>query len=140
MRLARRGFAFAALSALVLLSACGDDNDDNGDVVDLSGQYTLTKYEAGAGGNYQEVEGTTGTFVLTSTEYAATLNIPGLGEIVDAGTYTAIGTEASGDFTQDSNTSDTQATGTYTFNATTGELVLSTTVNGVDQRVTLLLD
>ena len=140
MRLARRGFAFAALAALALVSACSDDNDDNNDVIDLSGQYVLTKYETGAGGTFTEVPGTTGTFLLTSTTYTATLNIPSLGTIEDEGTYTAIGTEAAGDFTQDSNTSDTQATGTYTFDADTGELVLSTTVSGVNQRITIVLD
>lgn len=140
MRLARRGFAFAALAALVLVSACGDDNNDNNDVVDLSGAYILTKFEQGAGGTFVEVPGTSGTFTLTSSTYTATLNIPGLGTINDSGTYTAIGTEAAGDFTQDSNTSDTQATGTYTFDATTGTLVLSTTVNGVNQRITVVLD
>ena len=124
MRLARRGFAFAALAALALVSACGDDNNDNNDVVDLSGQYDLVKYETGAGATFVEVPGTTGTFTLTSTNYTATLNIPGVGAIEDAGTYTAIGTQAAGDFTQNSTTSGTQATGTYTYDAATFTLVV----------------
>jgi hypothetical protein len=140
MRLARRGFAFAALAALALVSACGDDNDDNDDLVDLSGTYVLVKYETGAGGTFVEVPGTSGTFTLTPTNYTATLNIPGVGEIEDAGTYTAIGTESSGDFAQSSTVGGTQATGTYTFDADTGELVLSTVVSGVNQRVTMLQD
>jgi hypothetical protein len=42
MRVARRGFAFAALAALTIVSACGDDNNDGGgDAVDLSGTYTI---------------------------------------------------------------------------------------------------
>ncbi|HEX5818811.1 MAG TPA: hypothetical protein VFY20_08025 [Gemmatimonadales bacterium] len=143
MRLARRGFAFAALAALMLVSACGDDNDDNGGgtAQDLSGTYDVVKFEQGTAGNFTEIPGVTGILVLTTTTYSATLgNIPVIGSIADEGTYSAIGTETSGTFTQNSTTSGTQATGTYTRNTTTGELVLQTTVNGVDQRVTVVED
>jgi hypothetical protein len=143
MRLARRSIAFAALAALVLVSACGDDNNDDGGgtAQDLSGTYALVKFEQGTAGNFIEVPGVTGVLELTTTTYSATLaNVPVIGSITDAGTYTAIGTATSGTFTQNSTTSGTQATGTYTRNTTTGELVLQTTVNGVDQRVTVVQD
>jgi hypothetical protein len=140
MRLARRGFALAALAALALVSACGDDNndDDGGDAVDLSGTYTITKYETGAGATFVEVPGTEGTLELTSTNYTALIIVPGLGTIEDAGTYTANGTSTSGTFSQTSTEGLPQATGTFTRNSATGELVLSTVVNGVNQRVTVV--
>jgi hypothetical protein len=139
MRLARRGFAFAALAALALVSACGDDNNDGGggDAVDLSGTYTILKYETGAGATYVEVPGTVGTVVLTSTNYTAVISIPGVGPIEDAGTYTANGTATSGSFTQTSTMGRPQATGTFAYDGSTGELVLSTVVSGVNQRITV---
>ena len=143
MRLARRGFAFAALAALALVTACGDDDDGNGGgtAQDLSGTYTLTKFEQGAGGTYTEIPGVTGVFVLTATNYTASIsNIPVIGNIEDEGTYTAIGSETSGDFTQTSTAGGTQATGTYSFDPDTGVLVLSTVVNGVNQRITIQQD
>jgi hypothetical protein len=142
MRLARRGFAFAALAALALASACGDDNNDGGGTAqDLSGAYDLVKFEQGSGGSLTEIPGVLGIFVLTATDYRATLsNIPLVGSVADDGTYTAVGTETSGTFTQISTTTGAQGRGTYTRNLTTGELVLQTTVNGVDQRVTVVPD
>ena len=139
MRLARRGFAFAALAALALVSACGDDNNDDGgsDAVDLSGTYTIVKYETGAGATFVEVPGTEGSVELTSTNYTAIISIPGVGIIEDAGTYTANGTATAGEFTQTSTMGRPQATGTYAFNSSTGELVLSTVVSGVNQRITV---
>lgn len=139
MRLAPRGFAFAALAALALVSACGDDdNDDGGDAVDLSGNYTIIKYETGAGATFVEVPGTEGTIQLTSTNYVALIIVPGLGTVEDAGTYTANGTSSSGSFSQTSTMGRPQATGTFTYNSSTGELVLSTVVSGVNQRVTVV--
>jgi len=138
MRLARRGFAFAALAALALVTACGDDNNDGGgDAVDLSGTYDIIKYETGAGATFVEVPGTTGSIELTSTNYSALISIPGVATIEDAGTYTANGTATAGEFTQTSTMGRPQATGTYAFNSSTGELVLSTVVSGVNQRITV---
>lgn len=139
MRLVRRGLAFAALAAVALLSACGDDNNDGGgDAVDLSGTYTIIKYETGAGALFTEVPGTEGSIELTSTNYSAILSIPGVGLIEDAGTYTANGTATAGAFTQTSTMGRPQGTGTYAFNSSTGELVLSTVVAGVNQRITVV--
>jgi hypothetical protein len=139
MRLVRRGVAFAALAALAVVSACSDDNDDGGDdAIDLSGDYSIVKYETGAGATFVEVPGTEGSIVLTSTNYTAVISIPGAGIVEDAGTYTANGTATSGEFTQTSTMGRPQATGTYAFNSTTDELVLSTVVAGVNQRITVV--
>lgn len=140
MRLVRRGFALAALAAVALVSACSDDDNDGngGDAVDLSGEYSIVKYETGAGATFAEVPGTTGNITLTSTNYSAIINIPAVGIIEDAGTYTANGTAAAGDFTQTSTMGRPQATGSYAFNSATGELVLTTVVAGLNQRVTVV--
>jgi hypothetical protein len=146
MRLARRGVAFAALAGALLVAGCSSDNNTpNAVPIDLTGTYTLQTFEQGAGSALVEVTGATGTFNITSSsEYTAVLNIPGVGPIADAGTYTANGTTSngvsSGDFTQTSTTNGSQATGTFTFTASTGVLVLSTSVQGLNQRITLVKD
>ena len=139
MRLARRGFALAALATLAFAVGCSSDSNSNtGTTQDLSGTYNLTKFEQQISGVFTEIPGVTGTFVLTATNYTATIdNIPVIGSISDAGTYTAFGSATSGDFTQTSTNGGTQATGTYTRDNTTGVLVLSTVVNGVGQRITI---
>jgi len=143
MRLARRGFALAALTALTFVAACGSDSNDNGGgtAQDLSGTYSLVKFEQQISGTYTEIPGVTGSFVLTATTYTVTISdIPLVGSISDEGTYTAVGTATSGEFSQNSTAGGTQATGNYTYDTATGILVLSTVVNGVNQRLTLQKD
>jgi len=140
MRLARRGFALAAFATLTLVAACGSDSNDNGGgtAQDLSGTYSLVKFEQQISGTYTEIPGVTGSFVLTATTYSLTVsNIPVIGSISDEGTYTAVGTPTSGEFTQTSTVGGSQATGTYSYDTATGILVLTTVVNGVSQRVTV---
>ena len=141
MRLARRGVAFAALAALALVTACGSDNNNGGTGTpqDLTGTYNITSYEQQVNGQYVEIPGVAGTIVLTATTYAASLqNLPVIGDLVDQGTYTAVGSPTSGEFTQNSTLpGGTQATGTYQQNTTTGVLILTTVVNSVGQRITV---
>ncbi|MFL5507833.1 MAG: hypothetical protein ACJ8AU_13195, partial [Gemmatimonadales bacterium] len=78
MRLAHRGFAFAALSALVLVAACGDDNNDDGadTAQDLSGAYTLASpdgLQVTFIGQSPTTVAATGTATLTATTYSITI-------------------------------------------------------------------
>ncbi len=120
MRLTRRGAtvgaALFALTAMVTLAACSDDN--NGPTrVYLTGDYTVTGLWQGAPGdtpNPQPV-GPGATAVLTTTNY--NINIPAI-ETVTTGTYAAF---SDGTFTQDGTVTiaggapqDIQCTGTFT--------------------------
>jgi len=151
MRLARRGFAFAALSALVLVAACGgDSNDDGGGTAqDLSGAYTLASpngLQVTFIGASPTTVAATGTATLTANTYSITIESadPIFGPQfagTRTGTYTATGTTSSGTWTQEEDGSGTQLLGTYTFDSATGTLTLITDVPSVGQvRLQLIED
>jgi hypothetical protein len=117
------------------LAACGDSADpDNGMPQDFSGSYTLVSFAIGG----VVIPGTTGTFTMTATTYEASVDVPNQGAVMDEGTYTATGTAASGTWTQQSSIdANLQYQGTYAWNATTSELTLDTTVQGVSNVLVL---
>jgi hypothetical protein len=119
----------AALILVAAFAACSDSNDpDNGLPQDFSGNYTLVSFAIGG----IEIPGTTGTFTMTATTYEASVSVPGQGAVVDEGTYTATGTATSGTWTQQSSIdANLQYQGEYTWNASTSELTLDTSVQGV---------
>jgi hypothetical protein len=127
MRRATR--TIATLAVMAALAACSDSADpDNGLPQDFTGNYTLVSFAIGG----VEIPGTTGTFTMTATTYEASVSVPGQGAVVDEGTYTATGTAASGTWTQQSSIdANLQYQGTYAWNASTSELTLDTTVQGV---------
>jgi hypothetical protein len=150
MRVAHRGFAFAALSALVLLSACGDDNEDGGGTAqDLSGTYTLAVpdgLQVTFIGDSPTAVAATGIAMLTPSTYSITIESadPIYGPQfagTRTGTYTATGTTSSGTWTQEEDGTGTQLVGTYTFDSATGTLTLTTDVPNVAQvRLQLIED
>jgi hypothetical protein len=151
MRLARRGFAFAALAALALVSACGDDNDDNegGTAQDLSGSYELAPTDGlqitFTGSSPVTVQAT-GTATLTATTYTIVIESPDpvYGPVLSGtrtGTYTATGTDASGTWTQVEDGPDgQQLLGTYSFDSATGTLILVTTIPSLGQLRLVLIE
>lgn len=120
MRLTRRGAtvgaALFALTAMVTLAACSDDN--NGPTrVYLAGNYTVTGFWQGNPGDTPDPQpvGPGATGVLTTTNY--TITIPAA-STVSAGTYEAF---SDGTFTQNGTATvgggapqDIQCTGTFT--------------------------
>lgn len=121
--------AFAGLS----LAACGDSSGPEGDAQDFSGTYTLHSISQGTVSSVTELPGATGTFTMTATNYQVSVDIPiGGASLDDSGTYTAIGTATTGEFSQESTVNASlQYQGTYTWNATTNRLTLDTTAQGV---------
>jgi hypothetical protein len=94
----------AALILVAAFAACSDSNDpDNGLPQDFSGNYTLVSFAIGG----IEIPGTTGTFTMTATTYEASVSVPGQGD------------------------ANLQYQGEYTWNASTSELTLDTSVQGV---------
>lgn len=141
MRLTRRGAtvgaALFALTAMVTLAACSDDN--NGPTrVYLTGDYDVIGLWQGLPSETpdpQPVGG--GTAVLTTTNY--TITIPAI-ETVTTGTYEAF---SDGTFTQDGTVTiaanppqDIQCTGTFVEDA--GEVTVDTICLG-QRTVTVLL-
>ena len=137
----RRNFvALAALAVLPVL-ACDDSNGVDGTPQDLSGAYTLVSFSTGTAAGVVPIPGATGTITLTATTYNANFDLPGLGQTVDQGTYTATGTPTAGTWTQQSSVvQDLQYTGTYTYNTTTDELTLDSTAQGIRYVIVLQLD
>lgn len=143
-----RSSRWMLLAAFALVLGCSDDGDGGDDTVSLAGTYDIAEFAVGIGGGALTpcVQSAPGTAVLTDDEYTFTLSVPAEGcplpvPAVDEGFYTATGTASSGSFEQESTTSDTQAVGTYTWNASTGELILDTTIQGIFRvRVTLVED
>ena len=118
----------AAAAAIIAIAACGESSGPDGDPQDFSGNYTLVSF-AIAG---LVVPGATGTFTMTATTYEASVTVPGQGDVDDEGTYTARGTATSGTWTQQSTLDpNLQYQGTYTWNSSTSELTLDTSVQGV---------
>jgi hypothetical protein len=119
MRLTRRGAtvsaALFALTAMVTLAACSDDNNAPTRVY-LTGNYTVTGLWQGAPGDTPDPQPVgPATAVLTTTNYS--IDIPAI-ETVTAGTYQAF---SDGTFTQDGTVTISggapqaiQCTGTFT--------------------------
>ncbi len=127
----RKMATLAATCAVLTLVACGDDEPE-GPVVeaqDLSGTYTLHELSQGTAEGVQVVPGSTGDFTMTATNYHVEIDVPVNNvSIIDNGTYTAMGTATSGDFTQTStDAAGFQYEGTYAWDATTNRLTLDTT-------------
>jgi hypothetical protein len=118
-----------ALTAMAGFAACSDSNGpDDGEPQDFSGNYTLVSFAIGG----LVVPDVTGTFTMTATTYEASVTVPGQPVVDDEGTYTATGTAAAGNWSQQSTLDpNLQYAGTYAWNATTSELTLDTTVQGV---------
>ena len=134
MQALRKTFAVTAAFALLLLNGCGDETGPEGESQDFSGSYTLHQISQGTvGGTLSVLEGSTGTFTMTATTYEVSINIPmGATNLMDRGTYTAIGTPAAGDFTQQSTDNpDLQYQGTYAWDAGTNRLTLDTSSQGI---------
>ncbi len=119
----------AAGAAIVAIAACSESSGpENGEPQDFSGNYTLVSFAIGG----LVVPNVTGTFTMTATTYEASVSVPGQGDVDDEGTYTARGTAASGTWTQQSTLDpNLQYSGTYRWNASTSELTLDTSVQGV---------
>lgn len=129
----KKSVAIAAACSLLLLPACGESNGPEGEAQDFSGNYTLHEISQGTLSNVTVLPGSTGTFTMTATTYAVSINIP-LGEITltDHGTYTAIGSPTSGEFSQQSTDDpDLQYQGTYAWDAATNRLTLDTSAQGI---------
>ncbi len=129
----KKSAALAAACTILVFAACGDSSGPEGEEQDFSGNYTLHEISQGTVSSVTVLPGATGTFTMTATTYQVSINIPiGPVAIDDNGTYTAIGTATSGDFTQQSTDDpNLQYQGTYTWNATTNRLTLDTTAQGV---------
>ena len=134
MQALRKTFAVGAAFALLFLSACGNESGPEGERQDFSGDYTLHQISQGTvGGTLSVLTGSTGTFTMTATTYEVSINIP-LGEtnLMDRGTYSAIGTPTAGDFSQQStDNSDLQYQGTYAWDEATSRLTLDTSAQGI---------
>ena len=121
--------AFASLS----LAACGETSGPEGEAQDFSGSYTLHSISLGTVSSVTELPGATGTFTMTATTYQVSIDIPiGGAGVVDNGTYSAIGTATTGEFSQQSTDNpNLQNQGTYSWDATTNRLTLDTSAQGV---------
>lgn len=138
MRLARRGFTLAALATLAFAVGCSSDSNSNtATKQDLSGTYTLVTPDGlqfTPLGQSTASIAATGSALLTAKDYTINLTVTdplyaALFPPTSTGTYVATGTPESGSFAQiPSNAQQPQATGTYTYNATTKTLVLTTDV------------
>lgn len=124
----------AVSCCVLLLVACGESTDPEGETQDFSGSYTLHQVSQGTvGGTLNELAGSTGTFTMTATTYEVSIDIPlGGTNLVDNGTYTAFGTSTAGDFTQQSSVNQAlQYQGTYAWDSTTNRLTLDTSAQGI---------
>lgn len=111
------------LVSTVAVAACSS-SDDTGPSNSLEGSYTLASFEA-VGGPVLTPPTASGTLVLTTTRYKATLSVPGVPP-VDSGTYTA--SETVHTFTMTSDVLPIQSVGTYTL--TGNQLVTDLTTLG----------
>ena len=100
---------------------------------DFSGSYTVHSMSQGTAASVTVLPGVTGTFSMTATTYHVAIDIPiGGVSIVDNGTYTAIGTPISGEFSQQSTDNPGLLyQGTYSWDASTNRLTLDTSAQGV---------
>jgi hypothetical protein len=134
----------SALAALVILAVAACSSTEPGTPQDFTGSYTLVSFSTGTSAAVFLVPGTTGSGTLTATQYTISLTFPAGtlstndSTIVDHGTYSATGTATSGTWTQQSTDDPTlQYSGTYAINATTNQLTLDTTVQGVRSVIVL---
>ncbi len=124
----------AASLSLVVFVGCGDNGVGNV-AQDLSGDYSLVSFALGTPAGI--VPGATGTVTLTATTYIASFSIPqpppDPPDVVDdEGTYTAVGTATSGNFTQQSTLDpNLQYSGTYMVDQAMDRLTLDTTTFGI---------
>ena len=100
---------------------------------DFSGIYTVHSMSQGTAASVTVLPGVTGTFSMTATTYHVEINVPVYNvSIIDNGTYTAMGTATSGEFTQIStDVAGFQYEGTYAWDAATNRLTLDTTAGAV---------
>jgi hypothetical protein len=125
-------------AVLLLLAACGEEDGVN-DVSarDFTGSYTLVSFSQGTAAGVIPVPGATGTFTMTATEYQASVSLPQLPPnppivVDDEGTYSAVGSPASGTWTQNSTLDvNLQYAGTYSYDMAADRLTLDTTAQGV---------
>ncbi len=128
----KKNVAMALLFALLPLLACGEDNGVEITDQDFTGSYTLVSFSQGTAAGVTPVPGATGTMTLTATAYQASLTVPPAPAVVDEGTYSAVGTETSGTWTQQSTVNvNLQYTGTYSWDLAARRLTLDTTALGV---------
>ncbi len=129
--------AIGLCSAVFALAACSDSNGPEDMQRDFTGTYTLVSVSQGTAAAVVPIPGATGSLVLTATTYEAEMTIPQPPPapalvITDQGTYTATGTETSGEWTQQSTIDvNLQYAGTYTWDASTSQLTLDTTAGAV---------
>ena len=137
----RRLFLAAAGLAIVPVLACSDSNGVDGTPQNFSGTYTLLSFSTGVGNQIVEIPGSTGSITMTGTTYDVTFDIPGVGQTVDQGTYTATGTATAGTWTQQSSVNQNlQYSGTYTYNSSSDQLTLDTTVQTIRTVIVLQKD
>lgn len=129
----KRTAAFGAACALLFAVACGESSGPEGEAQDFSGSYTLHEISQGTVANVTVLQGSTGTFSMTATTYTVSIDIPlGQTNLTDHGTYTAIGTATSGEFSQQStDNASLQYQGTYAWDASTNRLTLDTSAQGI---------
>ena len=115
------------------LTACGEGSGPEGEAQDFTGNFTLHEISQGTLSSVTVLPGATGTFTMTATTYAVAIDIPiGPVALTDHGTYSAIGTTTSGNFSQQSTDDpDLQYQGTYSWDAATNRLTLDTSAQGV---------
>jgi hypothetical protein len=114
------------LVSAIAVAACSSSNDTTSPDVDLSGSYTLSKFQQPPAPELQPPI-VTGTLVMTATRYKVVLNLPQTAQVVDSGTYTATSTT----LTQSSDGFFGQSTGTYTKSGST----LVTDLTSAGQRI-----
>ncbi|MBE0595166.1 MAG: hypothetical protein IH616_22485 [Gemmatimonadales bacterium] len=140
-RRTHRSLALVAALAIIPILACSDSNGVDGTPQDFTGAYTLVSFSVGVANNVVEIPGSVGNVTLTATTYNANFTIPGEGQTIDQGTYTATGTATAGTWTQQSTLDPLiQYSGTYAYNATTDQLTLDTTVQAIRTVIVLQLD
>lgn len=137
----RRNLVVLVALAVVPVLACDDSNGVDGTPQDFTGAYTLVSFSTGTVAGVVPIAGSTGTVTLTATTYNVTIDIPGVGQTTDQGTYTATGTATAGTWTQQSSLDqDLQYSGTYTYDTATDRLTLDTTVQAIRTVIVLELD
>ena len=118
----RRTVAFATL-AMAALAACSDSAGVEEAQQDFTGSYTLVSFSQGTADFVTEVPGSTGTFTMTASSYQASIHllVPVDMTIVDEGTYTAVGAETTGTWSQQSTVDQNlQYAGTYLYDPEIG--------------------
>jgi hypothetical protein len=116
------------------LAACSDGAGVEETPQDFTGSYTLVSFSQGTADFVTEVPGSTGTFTMTASSYQASIHllVPVDTTIVDEGTYTAVGAETTGTWSQQSTVDQNlQYAGTYLYDPANDRLTLDTTAQGI---------